>query len=292
MKQLIKPGKYVVAVSGGVDSVVLLDMLTKQQSVELIVTHYDHGIRSTSARDRDLAARLAENYDLSFEYEEGRLGPAASEELARKKRYDFLGRIKEKYDAQAIVTAHHQDDVLETVIINLLRGTGRKGLSSLQSTKELVRPLLSHTKQDLITYAEAHDLHWNEDETNEDQAYLRNWVRLNIIPKLTPEQRSDLLARQAVALENNKTIDHMLDSYISSVDPRTLNKRDITELPHAVAVELIAHWLRINHVREVDTKLLNRLTLGAKTLLPGKSVNVKGGVSVKIAAKKLQLEKE
>ena len=291
MKQIIVPGKYVVAVSGGVDSVVLLDMLAQQKNLELVVAHYDHGIRDNSADDRTLTEALAHKYGFPFEYAEGNLGYGASEELARSKRYEFLYAIRDKYGAKAIITAHHQDDVLETVIINLLRGTGRKGLSSLKSTDDLVRPLLDKTKQELIAYADEHKLKWNEDETNKDQAYLRNWVRINIIPKLTIEQRQELLARQKVALESNKTIDAMLDTYISSVDPRTLNKRDITELPHAVAVELIAHWLRANEIREVDKKLLDRVTIGAKTLSPGKLIAIKGGVVVRVAARKLRLEK-
>ncbi len=292
MKQLIVPGKYIVAVSGGVDSVVLLDMLAHQPNLELVVAHFDHGIRENSFRDRELVQSLAEKYGFPFEYAEGKLGPNTSEELARNRRYAFLYAMKEQHHAKAIVAAHHQDDVLETVIINLLRGTGRKGLSSLQSHDDLVRPLLGQSKEELIAYATEYNLRWNEDETNKDQAYLRNWVRLNIIPRLSEEQRDDLLARQRIAAESNKAIDDMLDSYISSVDPRTLNKRDITELPHAVAVELIAHWLRVNEIREIDRKLLDRVTIGAKTLLPGKTIILKGGVIVRIAAQKLQLVKE
>lgn len=288
----IHPGTYVVAVSGGVDSVVLLDVLSQDPKLKLIVAHYDHGIRKNSDRDRLFVEQLAAHYGLSFEYALGDLGSGASEELARTKRYEFLRAIKDKYHANAIITAHHQDDVLETIVINLLRGTGRKGLSSLQSTDEIVRPLLQIPKSGLVEVARSRGLQWNEDESNSDQTYLRNWVRHNVIPKLSTEQRQDLLAKQQLALENNRAIDQLLDAYIDSGDSTSLSRRDITELPHAVALELIAHWLRTNEIREVDSKLLERITLGAKTLKPGKTIAVKGAAVVKVAAQKIQLFKQ
>jgi tRNA(Ile)-lysidine synthase len=288
----IGPGKYVVAVSGGVDSISLLNMLSNIGGFDIVIAHYDHGIRPDSAQDREFVQELAKKYNLPFEYAEGQLGMHASEALARNKRYEFLQEVKTKYNADAIITAHHQDDVLETIIINLLRGTGRKGLSSLRSTKELVRPLLKMTKQDLIDYATQHKLTWREDQTNYTEAYFRNWVRINIVPKLTNGQRSDLLSKQELAQQNNQVIDAMLDAYINPQHPSTLNISDITQLPHAVALELIAHWLRVNRVPEVDSKLVERVTLGSKTLKPGKTIAVKGKTIIKVAAKKLLLIKE
>src|SRR4051794_16456164 len=131
MKIYVGPGKYVVAVSGGVDSVGLLDLLRMDPGVKLTVSHFDHGIRDDSHLDRAHVQALARRYQLPFVYDKGALGPGASEAEARTARYQFLDNVKTKTGAHAIVTAHHQDDVLETAIINLLRGTGRKGLSSL-----------------------------------------------------------------------------------------------------------------------------------------------------------------
>ena len=103
--------KFIVAVSGGVDSVVLLDKLVKIGKSQLIVTHFDHGIRPDSADDAKFVAGLAKKYDLVFETGGLELGANASEDLARQKRYAFLRTIANKYDAQ-IVTAHHMDDFL------------------------------------------------------------------------------------------------------------------------------------------------------------------------------------
>src|SRR5690606_5271626 len=104
----IRPGKYVVAVSGGVDSMVLLDLLRQKPKLELIVAHFDHGIRPDSAEDRKLVQRVAKHYDLPFVYAEGKLGPKASEALAREARYAFLRRVQAEQGAEAIITAHHQ----------------------------------------------------------------------------------------------------------------------------------------------------------------------------------------
>src|SRR6478609_8911137 len=105
--------KYVLAVSGGVDSVVLLDMLAKSEEDELIVAHFEHGIRGQSSQDdARFVEALAAKYDVSCEVGYGALGADASEETARTKRYEFLKKIATKHEAR-LVTAHHQDDVIE-----------------------------------------------------------------------------------------------------------------------------------------------------------------------------------
>src|SRR6266542_1461422 len=149
MKVRVSPGKYVVAVSGGVDSMVLLDLLRQKPKLELVVSHFDHGIRPDSEEDRRLVQRIARAYGLPFVYARGNLGPKAGEALAREARYAFLRRVQQEQGAKAIITAHHQDDMLETAIMNLLRGTGRRGLSSLKSREGLLRPLLNWTKKDI-----------------------------------------------------------------------------------------------------------------------------------------------
>src|SRR5690554_6827257 len=102
--------KYIVAVSGGVDSMVLLDMMHSRGDAEIIVAHFDHGIREDSAEDAEFVAKAAEGYGYLFESTREELGKNASEALAREKRYAFLRDLAKKYDAQ-IVTAHHLDDL-------------------------------------------------------------------------------------------------------------------------------------------------------------------------------------
>ena len=179
--------KLIVAVSGGVDSVVLLDMLVQERQHELIVAHFDHGIRSDSAEDALFVAEITRRYGLPFEMKREELGANASEELARARRYAFLRGVAKKYEA-VIATAHHMDDIAETIAINLTRGTGWRGLAVLAG--DVYRPLLGTTKAELRAYAQEHEISWHEDSTNTSDAYLRNRLRV----KLDDEDRTLQLA--------------------------------------------------------------------------------------------------
>lgn len=273
MKLAITPGSYVVAVSGGVDSMVLLDLLAHQPALQLTVAHLDHGIRAESGADRRLVAQAAAAYGLPFVYETAHLGPGASEAVARQVRYTFLRRVQQQVGAQAIITAHHQDDVLETAIINLLRGTGRRGISSLQSTPTLLRPLLDQPKAALINYARQHSLTWHQDSTNQDLHYLRNYVRLQLVAKFSPAQRRQWLVVVARFKELNQQIDSLVADLLTAQPTTQLNRRWFINLPYAVAREAMAAWLRQNDLRTFDQPAIERLTTAAKALPPGKRVD-------------------
>lgn len=277
----VPTGKYVVAVSGGVDSVGLLDVLAKQKNLDLIVAHFDHGIRKDSSEDKKFVEDLAKKYALPFESSNGNLGSHASEELARKARYDFLRSVKAKQNANAIITAHHQDDVIETILINLLRGTRRRGLSSLQSTNEIVRPFLSVSKNKIKSYATENNLQWREDATNQDPKYLRNWVRINLVPKLTTLQRSQLLSTNKKAGELNTELDEIIADTFDTKSEE-LSKASVINFSHNVASEIMANWLRNNHIRDFDAPTIERLVIGAKTLGNNKSVEIKKGAKMSV----------
>lgn len=275
----VKPGRYVLAVSGGVDSVVLLDLFVSRvpnPEKNLLVAHYDHGIRPDSAEDRKFVARLAEGYGLEFFYEEGRLGPRAGEALAREKRYGFLKKVKDETGADAVVTAHHKDDMLETVIINILRGTGRKGLTPLASRPGLMRPLLDFNKSEILDYAQKKNLAWREDETNKDVKYLRNHIRHNLIPKLSKEQKDRLLDLSARVRDKNIEIDKLLDEMFFSGEDAGIPRKIFAGLGHDVSTEVMAEWLRRQGVR-LDKKTVERLVIQLKTAGEGKKIQASSG---------------
>lgn len=289
MNTTVESVKYIVAVSGGVDSVVLLDLLAKQPKLELVVAHFDHGIRSNSKRDREFVATLSQKYRLPFAFREGNLGKDASEEQARKARYNFLRQVCKKYNAGAIVTAHHQDDVIETMFINIMRGTNRKGLSSLSSNTKIIRPLLQQTKKEIQMYAKANDLEWREDVTNEDTKYLRNWIRQHIVANLSPEQRSQLVQIYTKSKKADRELKDILEDMGAS-EPK-IEKKMLLRLPHSIAKEYVAHWLRKQGVRQFDKKTIERITIGAKTLPIGKQIEIYKGIKVVIGEKELAVVK-
>lgn len=289
MKLTLEPGLYVVAVSGGVDSMVLLDLLRRDSSLELVVAHYDHGIRADSDKDRQLVEQVAAKHKLKFRSAEGRLGTAASEALAREARYAFLEKVRHDTKARAIVTAHHQDDVLETAIINLLRGTGRKGLSSLKSNGALVRPMLELNKQQIRDYATKHTLQWREDSTNQDTKYLRNYIRLRLLASLNQAQKQTLLDHISTAQSLNSDIDGLLQLQLAKHgNQQEINRAWFVGLPHAVAREVMASWLRAHH-QNFDSKGLERLVTAAKTLPPGKRADVNKTMYLNIGKQSLAL---
>ena len=287
MKIEMPPGKYVLAVSGGVDSVVLLDLLRMYPGVQLIVAHYDHGMRDNSAEDRAFVQQLARRYRLPFVYDKGNLGAGASEAAARNARYIFLRTTKAASGAVAIVTAHHQDDVLETAIMNLLRGTGRKGLSSLTSGEGIIRPLLQVPKSEIIDYAKRHGLSWHEDSSNDDTTYLRNHIRHNILPGWSASDKQKMLAMASSGHALNTEIDSMLSG---GLQPE-LNRAWFILLPHAVSREVMAEWLRQHDIRDFDRQTIERLTVAAKTSQPGKAMDVVKGQKLRISKDNLALER-
>ncbi len=199
--------KYVVAVSGGIDSVVMLDMLVSSAEHELVVAHYDHGIRENSSEDAELVRSLAQTHGLVFETSEGKLGPSTSEADARDARYRWLESVMKTHEAAAIVTAHHQDDVIETMIINLIRGTGWRGLISLRNREMLIRPLLSWSKQQIVMYAIEHELSWREDSTNDDVRYLRNYIRYRYVQRLSQAERNTWVKLNVAQTKVGEAID-------------------------------------------------------------------------------------
>ncbi|MDB5168888.1 MAG: hypothetical protein JWO41_244 [Candidatus Saccharibacteria bacterium] len=288
----VQPGRYVVAVSGGVDSMALLSMLSVLPGLKLTVAHYDHGIREDSAEDRRLVATEAQKYGLPFVYAEGSLGSDTSEATARNARYAFLRKVQQATNARGIITAHHQDDLLETVIMNLIRGTGRKGLSPLVNVHDLHRPLLHLSKQDLWLHALDNQLIWREDSTNQDLRYMRNYLRHKVMPKMSPADRQKLVQLTRRQAEINHQMDTLLANYMHIQDQREVLKRQwFLDLSHKVAQEVMAHWLRTHSINDFDKRGIDRLVVGAKVTKPGKTLDIVKGNQLIITPNYLLLKK-
>lgn len=278
---------YIIAVSGGVDSVVLLDMLVNREieveaDAQYIVAHFDHGIREESGSDAEFVRALAQRYGLGFELGSAKLGKGASEDTARTMRYNFLQQCRKKHNAPSIVLAHHQDDMVETAIINLIRGTSWRGLSSLESTDELFRPLLNKTKEQLTAYAQHHHLDWVEDSTNTDQTYLRNYVRHTLIP-LATEKDSTFGEKMVALIEDNRKTRPGIDSETAELvgraqlsgDSYKFSRYSMIMWPQKVSSEVVYRTLTdLDSDWHPTSQHVRRALHFAKTAKPDKKMTV------------------
>lgn len=276
--------KYVLAISGGVDSVVLLDMMMRLGK-DVAVAHFDHGIREESAADARFVAALAEKYGVRFISERAELGANASEDLARIKRYDFLRRVAKSLDGR-IVTAHHQDDVVETIAMNLLRGSSWRGLSCMNN-KTILRPMTSWTKQDIYKYAAEHRLEWVEDETNQGGDYARNVMRRQIGRRVEVDRRQELY----VLWQKQRKLRQEIEQEMKKFDEQVERRYFLTQIDENIATNLLYYYI----VRHMNVSLLSaqleRMLIAIKTGQPNTVWQIGGKIVMKLTAKSVIIER-
>ncbi len=276
---------YLVAVSGGVDSVVLLDMLSRTDH-RLVVAHVDHGIRGeNSAADARFVEALARQYGVPYVTTSLGLGAQASEAMAREQRYAFLYEQAGKFHAE-IVTAHHLDDVVETIAINCERGTGWRGLAVL-SRDGITRPLLSLPKTKLYAYARDHHLEWVEDETNKTDSYHRNRLRAKLgrvhidKPMLARLRVRQLQLRKAIEMESKRVL---------SRGDIAVSRYFFTHVDETVAVELLGTVIESVTARRLMRPQLIRALHAIKTMKPGSVCEVGEGVSMYFTSRTFEVK--
>ena len=180
-----------LAISGGVDSVVLADLLYKG-NFKWAMAHCNFSLRNKDAdEDEAFVYQLAQKYNvqcysIKFDTKKYAQNKGLSIQMAaRELRYQWFQELIKTYSFSYLLTAHHFDDSVETIFINILRGTGLNGLLGIeQKSNYIVRPLLPFTKEQIVQYAKQHQLSYREDVSNNEDKYLRNYLRLNILPKL------------------------------------------------------------------------------------------------------------
>ncbi len=195
-RNLATPGDcLIVAVSGGADSVALLDLLATLPcySFRLIVAHLNHLLRGPeSDGDERFVAELAARYNLPCAIRRVDVRSLASqqrqslEEAGREARYAFFHELRQQHQAAAIALAHHADDQAETLLLRLLRGAGTSGLAAMahRTDQAIIRPLLGLHRDELRAYLANHGIPFREDASNQDRSFLRNRIRLELLPLL------------------------------------------------------------------------------------------------------------
>ena len=263
--------KKIFAVSGGVDSVVMLHYFKDDPNV--IVAHFNHGIRPNSEDDCLFVEKIACEYGKTFVSKKMELGPYCSEEKARELRYGFLRELA-KDNSGVIYTAHHADDLIESAIINILRGTGWRGLAPLNS-QDIVRPLLSWTKNDIYQYAAEHKLRFRLDQTNSDDRYLRNRIRARLVntKKADKNMLLELSMRQRIIADE---IDSICDALSTKIYPRSLFRGD-----DEIAIEFLRAVLLKEDISQTRPQL-QRAVFAIRSFAPGKLFSLNRQKAIKI----------
>ena len=213
----------VIGVSSGPDSMCLLDILEKKTN-KIIVCHINHNVRKESKKEEEFLKKYCKDKNLIFEsytikeYKENNF-----ENEARKKRYAFYEEILKKYDAEYLFLAHHGDDLIETILMKIIRGSNIEGYSGIKEISNLknykiVRPLLSYTKDEIIKYNKSHNIPYFIDNSNTNTKYTRNRYRKKILPILKKEDKNvhKMFLRYSKILEE-------YDNYIKDLVKKNIN---------------------------------------------------------------------
>ena len=273
--------RYLVGVSGGRDSIVLLHRLLDLGYCKLIVCHLNHQLRGRSAQtDSRFVEKLVATWNKKsvghVDFERGladvrglaKRNKTSIETAAREARYSFFARVAKQRRCHTIFLAHHADDLVETFLINLFRGAGSTGLAAMRevSTRHIadvhltvVRPLLSVWRDEIDNYVRERRLRFREDASNKNLAPLRNRIRRRIIPYL--EKTLDRNIRQniwrtaVIAAEEENWIESQLPNAMG-ID---LSVKELQKRPLAFQRRQILKWLRAQNVSEIGFEVIERV---------------------------------
>ena len=232
----LKNGKLLIAISGGLDSVVLLH-LCYEMGLNLALAHCNFNLRGNeSDADEDFVLELAddlglevfiESFDTEIYAEKNKL---SIQMAARKLRYDWFETLAKQLGFDAVLTAHHADDNLETFLINFTRGTGLEGLTGIPIINgKFVRPLLPFSRENIETYAKENHLKWRDDSSNASTKYMRNKLRHDVIPILKVINPSLLHSFETTITNLNDTAS-IVDERVKAVSKRAVEKTDSNQI--------------------------------------------------------------
>ena len=302
--------RVVLGLSGGADSVALLDALVSlagRHRFRVVVAHLDHGLRPESREDAAFCGRLCERLGVPLHTAEADVSARARrergglEQAARRERYRFLRRVRAETGAAMIVVAHNRDDQAETLLMRLLRGAGATGLGGMRPrVGRVLRPLLEVSREEVLAHLRHRGLGWREDPTNADLRYLRNRVRHELLPYLearfNPALReglartAGLLAEEAAHLggEADALLDTIARAEGASI---VLDPSGLASAPPAVARVAVRQALRraggLARVRAIHVERI--LALAHSKGSAGRRLPLPGGREVRYRQGELRL---
>lgn len=248
---------YLFACSGGVDSMVLAHLLL-EIGQDFEIAHVNFGLRgSESDQDEALVKEWCGQNEVPFHSHHPQTQFYASEQkvsiqmAARDIRYSWFEELRKKDQLSGIILAHHQDDQLETIFLNLLRGTGLDGIQGMADKKDyLIRPLLPFSKEEILDYARTHRINWREDSSNQKTDYKRNKLRLHALPALyevAGDAQKNLLSSFVRIHDAGKALNGLVQDWLRQ---KLLITGEMESLPFQAfagrsgASTLVFYWLR------------------------------------------------
>lgn len=267
----------IIAFSGGLDSTVLLHLLSQNQALssKIKAIHVHHGLHKDASLWAAHCLSFCEAYRIPCRVKNIVINPQSNiEEKARIARYDVLQREINMYSC--LLTAHHQEDQAETVLLNLMRGAGINGLCAMPESKPfgesyLYRPLLKVSRDELADYAQKHALNWLEDPANQDRNFSRNFVRHEVLPLLKKRwPASKMLFRTSqLAQEAQHNLDDLAKIDYPDIQQKKLQRKGFIEqticlspllaLSESRVKNVIRFWLKQFNVRPLSSIIWHRL---------------------------------
>jgi tRNA(Ile)-lysidine synthase len=257
----------IVGFSGGYDSMCLLDVLTKIRDEEfynmrIVAAHFNHNWRGTeSLQEQEVCRLFAKAKGCDFFTRTAPTSLKKTENDARIARYEFFELAFDEFDADAVFTAHNKDDNAETVLYRVIKGTGLVGLKGISQKRDIFyRPLLKTSRTEIIEYCEKNNLSPNNDSSNGNINYKRNYLRLNIIPtleKINPAVKDTLNTLAEVATSENSIIEEYLATFRDNIfEEDRIISSEYKKLSSAVKKRFIHEYLQMFDL-DYDYKRIN-----------------------------------
>ena len=299
-EKLIPPGfKILVALSGGVDSVVLTHALLELRDFlkvkGLALAHFNHMLREEAKEEEEFCRELARNLGLEIHVGREGVGRIAKEEgrnleeIAREMRYYFLRRVKEEKGFDLIATAHHLNDLVETSLIWLVRGAGLEGLIGFDPKEgDVIRPLYRATREEILDYAKAKGIRWMEDTSNRDPRFFRNRVRMEVVPifkETNPNLEETFYRTRKILKEENALLEKLSSDVLERVlEDGCIKARELAREHISIQRRVLRKFTGVSNFSKIEQ--IRRL------LTRGGEVNLGEGIKAVRRGKLLCLKKD
>lgn len=306
-----KNDKVLVAVSGGPDSLSLLNIL-HDLGYNLCVAHVNHGLRENAKIDEEFVKKFCKEKNIPCFVKKinlkDNLNGMSTEEAGRKERYDFFEKVLKEQGCTKIATAHNSNDNVETVIMNMIRGSGLSGLKGIEPIRaNIIRPLIETSRKEIEEYCEEKKLNPRHDESNDETMYTRNKVRIELIPYIEKNINSNVINNitrmSKIISDEERFILEMVENAYNDIvlkedeghvicSLKIFNKLDIVlkrRLILKMIIKVLGNAKDIEKVHVDDVVKLCQNNVGGKFLTPNKNIKI-SVLQGKIKFEKVNLE--